>query len=156
MGTCIILESAAQGMRSHGCNECCVNPNAVMTTIRSRGLTPSLLSKGGSDFKISSFSHLGQSFHSRVLENCEDVADFDEVGRLVGGSHALAQRGTSTFLPPGSELAPNPRRQASSGLLISGLLPGREPPAPLHPDPSQGPLHRRAPCRATGTVAVQA
>lgn len=58
------------------------------------------------------------------------MADFDEVGRHDAGSQALAQRGTSTFLPPGSELAPNPKRQACSGLLISGLLPGREPPPP--------------------------
>lgn len=29
----------------------------------------------------------GQSFYSRVLENCEDVADFDEVGCLSPRPH---------------------------------------------------------------------
>lgn len=48
--------------------------------------------QGGLTLK-SPLSRPGQSFHSRVLENCEDVADFDEVGFSQGQLEPCTQRG---------------------------------------------------------------
>lgn len=75
MGTCLIWESAAKigGLKVD--HKCCANPNAMMT----REVGPKLVVQGGPALKFP-FSHPGQCFYSRVLENCEDVADFDEVG----------------------------------------------------------------------------
>lgn len=119
---------------------------------------PKLLAQGGLTLKFP-LPYPGQSFHSRVLENCEDVADFDEVGLPQGQLEPRAQRGTSTSLPPGGALAPNPGRTVCSRLLMAGLLPGREPPFPLHPDLYPALLHKRAPCRAvdieSGPVQAQ-
>lgn len=54
--------------------------NAVRTTPRMRRSDPTLVVWTGLTLEFISSFPAGQSFYSRVLENCEDVADFDEVG----------------------------------------------------------------------------
>jgi hypothetical protein len=78
-----------------------------------------------SDSGVSSLPPTGQSFYSRVLENCEAVANFDEVGclRSFPQTSLAVREQKGTNIPPcplGCTLAPNP----SCWLALSNSLEG--------------------------------
>lgn len=72
---------------------------------------------------------------------------------------AQAQRGTSNSPPAGGVLLPHPGGKPAQSSLLPGRRQwwelGRSLPVPSTQDPSQGPLQRIAPCRASGTEKGQ-